>query len=62
MTLDRQKENKARQILGGLAMDPRSQRRRAGRTRPTFIDQMLAIDQSARERKGAGGSPGSWGQ
>ena len=62
LTLDRQKENKFRLILGAQAMDPRSQRRRAGRTRPSFIDQMSAIDQSAKERKGAGANPGNLGQ
>ena len=62
MSLDRQKQNKALQILGAQAMDPRSQRRRAGEPKPSFIDQMSAIDQSAKERNGAGASPGNLGQ
>ena len=44
LTLDRQKESKARQILGGLAMDPRSQRRRAGKTKPSFLKSVAALN------------------
>ena len=62
MPFDRSKPFKARQILGAQPMDPRSQRRRAGKTKPSFIDQMSAIDQSVKERNGAGASPGNLGQ